>query len=127
MKHLSRNAALVLSVALLGGCASTPSYVVGDRWFKSNMDTEPVIILGIDNFDTVQRRTLVDPGPHVIRVQAMPVPGAPQETGQLTLDVKPCFTYYIVAVRPNRLTAEFTPRVDYAEPLGGCDPKSSKG
>jgi len=127
MKQLSRNAALVLSVALLGGCASTPSYVVGDRWFKANMDTEPVIILGIDNFDTVQRRTLVDPGVHVIRVQAMPVPGAPQELGQLTVDVKPCFTYYIVAERPNRLTAAFTPKVDYAEPVGGCDPKSAKG
>jgi hypothetical protein len=119
----------MFAVALTAGCASTSqiSYVVGDRWFKTNLDTEPVIILGIDNTDTVQRRTLIDPGMHVIRVQAMPVPGAPNETGQLTLDVKPCFTYYIVAVRPNRLTADFTPRVDYAEPLGGCDPKSAKG
>jgi len=111
------------------GCASTtqPSFVVGERWFKASMDTEPVIILGIDNWDTVQRRTLVDPGSHVIRVQALPVPGAPNETSQLTLDVKPCFTYYIVAERPNRLTAAFIPKVDYAEPLGGCDPKSAKG
>jgi hypothetical protein len=127
MQKTFRTTAFVLSAALLGGCASTPSYVVGDRWFKANMDTQPVIILGIDNFDTVQRRTLVDPGPRVIRVQAMPAAGAPQETASLNLDVKPCFTYYIVAERPNRLTAAFTPKVDYAEPVGGCDPKNSKG
>jgi hypothetical protein len=129
MRHVSGSLALVAGAALLSGCATThqPSYVIGERWFKASMDTEPVIILGIDNWDTLQRRTLVDPGPHVIRVQAMPVPGAPHEVGQLTLDVKPCVTYYIVAVRPNRLTAEFTPRVDYAQPLGGCDPTRDKG
>ena len=129
MKLVSASLALVVCAALLIGCASTnqPSYVVGDRWFKASMDTEPVIILGIDDRDTVQRRTLVDPGSRVIRMQAMPVPGAPNELGRLTLDVKPCFTYYIVAERPNRLTAAFTPKVDYVEPLGGCDPRGDKG
>ena len=65
---------------------------------------------------------LVEPGEHVILVQAMPTPGAPWETASFKLEVKPCFTYYIVAVRENRILAAFTPRVDYAEPLGGCNP-----
>ncbi|MCU0768059.1 MAG: hypothetical protein MUD07_01265 [Burkholderiaceae bacterium] len=129
MKAKPAIAASVLGLAvLLSGCASSfhESYVVGDRYFKTNLDTQPVLILGIDDRDTVQRRVLVDPGMRVIRVQALPVPGAPQETGSLKLDVKPCFTYYIVAVRDNRLTASFEPRVDYAEPLAGCTPPTEK-
>ena len=119
---------LIAVAALASGCATSfnGSYLVGQRWYKSNMDTQPVIILGVDNWDTVERRVLVEPGEHVIRVQAPPVPGAPQETASLKLDVKPCFTYYIVAVRENRITAEFTPRVDYAEPLAGCNPSAAK-
>ncbi len=123
-------AALAVFGTLAASCASIdrdPSYLVGERWFKANMDTQPVIILGVDNWDTTQRRVLVEPGMRVVRVQAMPAPGAPNETAELKVDVKPCFTYYIVAVRDNRITASFEPRVDYAEPLGGCDPKSKKG
>jgi hypothetical protein len=121
-------ASLVAVAALLSGCASSfhGSYLVGQRYFKTNIDTQPVVILGVDDWDTLQRRTLVEPGVHVIRVQAMPVPGAPQEVASFKLDVKPCFTYYIVAVRENAIAAEFTPRVDYAEPLAGCTPATEK-
>jgi hypothetical protein len=124
MKTKLSAAALLAGATLLAGCASSfhGSYLVGQRYFKTNIDTQPVIILGVDNWDTVDRRVLVEPGEHVIRVQAMPVPGAPQETGSFKLDVKPCFTYYLVAVRDNRIAANFETRVDYAEPLGGCTP-----
>lgn len=117
-------AVLATAAAVLAGCASSfhGSYLVGERYHRANMETYPVMILSVDGRDTVQRRVLVDPGLREIRVQAPPVPGASQETATLQLDVKPCFTYYIVAVRENRLTAAFTPRVDYAEPLGGCTP-----
>lgn len=110
----------LLSV-LLSACTSfSGSYLVGERWYRTNIDTQPVIILGVDNWDTTQKRVLVDPGERMVRVQALPVPGAPWETATLKLDVKPCFTYYIVAVRATPITADFTPRVDYAEPLAGC-------
>jgi hypothetical protein len=122
-------AALLSAAALLSGCASSfhGSFLVGERWFKARIDTQPVIILSVDGRDTTQRRVLVDPGRREIRVQAMPVPGAPHEARTFTLDVQPCFTYYIVAVRENRLTAEFTPAVDFAQPLAGCSPQPAKG
>jgi hypothetical protein len=128
MKQRAALASLTAAVVLLSGCASSfhSSYLVGQRYFKASIDTQPVIILGVDDRDTTQRRVLVEPGVREIRVQAMPVPGAPQETGTLKLDVKPCFTYYIVAVRDNRIAADFTPRVDYAEPLAGCTPPPEK-
>jgi hypothetical protein len=121
--------ALTLAVAtLLAGCASSfhGSFLVGQRYFKANMDTQPVIILGVDSWDTTDRRVLVEPGERVIRVQALPVPGAPNETASFKLDVKPCFTYYIVAVRETPIAASFTPKVDFAEPLGGCTPLPAK-
>jgi hypothetical protein len=121
-------ALLITGAGFLSGCASSfhGSYLVGDRYFKANMDTQPVVILGVDDWDTVQRRTLVEPGVRAIRVQAMPVPGAPQETASFKLDVKPCHTYYIVAVRENPIAVSFTPTVDYAQPLAGCTPLPEK-
>ena len=114
---------LLMASTLMSGCASSSfhgSYLVGERYNKATLDTYPVMILSVDGRSTTQRRVLVDPGQREVRVQAPAVPGAPNETGTLKLDVKPCFTYYIVAVRENRLAAAFTPKVDYAEPLGGC-------
>jgi hypothetical protein len=119
---------IVAAVASLCGCASSfhGSYLVGERWFKTDIDTQPVMILGVDDWDTTLRRVLVEPGEHEIRVQALPVPAAPHRTGSLRLNVKPCLTYYIVAVRQNPITADFTTRVDYEEPLGGCIPVAEK-
>ncbi|HTN48737.1 MAG TPA: hypothetical protein VMK32_04830 [Burkholderiaceae bacterium] len=114
---------VLTALGLLAACASTPfssSYLVGQRYFKTPIDTQPVIILGVDDWDTTLHRVLVEPGQRTVRVQAPPVPGAPQQTAALKLDVQPCFTYYIVAVRANPITADFTPKVDYAEPLAGC-------
>jgi hypothetical protein len=120
-------ASIVTASVALAGCASTfhGSYLIGERYFKARMDTHPVIILGVDDRDTTQRRVLVEPGVRAVRVQAPPVPGAANETATLKIDVKPCHTYYIVAQRANRLTAEFTPIVDFVEPLGGCTPPSA--
>ncbi len=115
---------LVVTASLLAGCATTfqGSYLVGERYNRADAKSYPVIILSVDGKDTTMRRVLVDPGERVIRVQAPPVAGAPHETATLTLDVKPCFTYYIVAERDSRISAPFTPKVDYAEPIGGCKP-----
>lgn len=123
MKTKLAAGALFLATAVaLSGCASTftDSYLVGERWFKADANTTPVIILGVDDRDTLQKRVLVEPGIRMVRVQAAPVPGAPNQTATLKLDVKPCTQYYIVAWRQNPLIAEFEPRVDYAAPLSGC-------
>ena len=123
-KKAAATMTLATAAALLSGCASDfhGSYLVGERYFRASMNTFPVLILGVDGRDTTQRRVLVDPGMRVVSVQAPPVPGAPNETADLKIDVKSCFTYYLVAVRDNPLTAAFTPKVDYAEPLAGCTP-----
>lgn len=115
-------ATLGAAALALSGCASTfdGSFLVGERYFRADANTSPVIILGVDDWDTLQRRVPVEPGPRVVRVQAPPVPGAPNPTASLKLDVKPCMQYYIVAWRQTPMMAEFEPRVDYAAPMAGC-------
>jgi len=120
---------LMSASALLAGCASSNfqnSFLVGERFNKARIDTQPVMILGVDNHDTTQRRVMVEPGVRLVRVQAPPVPGAPHETATLKIDVQPCMQYYIVAVRANRIAAGFTPEVDHFERIGGCAPADPK-
>ena len=124
-KSLSRTAA-AFGVLLLSACASTNyhySQLYGTRYQKAPIDTYPVTILRVDGKDTLMRPVLVEPGLRKIAVQGPA--GAASHLGEereISLDVRPCTRYYLVAVRPNRLASDFTVRIDYEEPVGGCTP-----
>jgi hypothetical protein len=126
---LPRAAALV-SVVALTACASTDyhySQVVGERYHKAPMDTYPVSIVKVDGQSPLRRPVLVDPGLRKITDQGPS--GAANPTGEqreIALDILPCTRYYLVAVRPNRITADFDVRVDYQERVSGCtSPKAA--
>jgi len=129
MNIVSRTSARVAAIAAalgLAACASNDyhySQVVGKRWNRAPIDTYDVTILSVDGKDTPYREVLVDPGVRKIVVQGPP--GGTRSFGdqrEISLDVRPCTRYYLVAVRPNRLASDFEIRVDYEEPLGGCTP-----
>ncbi|MCK7496449.1 MAG: hypothetical protein MZW92_40250 [Comamonadaceae bacterium] len=89
---------------LAASVRSRARYLRASADIKTNIDTQPVMILSVDGRDTTMRRVLVDPGPREIRVQALPVPGGPH--GNRDAEARragPATRYYIVAVRPNRL------------------------
>ena len=117
----------VATVALAAaGCATNFSYIDGNRYFRTPINTHSVIVLDIDGRSEIRNPVMVDPGVRVIRVQGPAAPGF--RFGQdrtLTLDVKPCTRYYLAAVRPNSISSEFTPMVDFEEPIGGCKGKDS--
>ena len=120
-----------LGVVALVACASTEyhySQLYGQRYYKTPLDTYPVTIVRVDGKDTTLRPVLVDPGLRRITVQG-PHGGAYRlgEEREFSLDVRPCTRYYLVAVRDNRLDSDFTVRVDYEEPVGGCTPPPAKG
>jgi hypothetical protein len=125
-----RLGAAVVAVVALAACASTDyhySQLVGKRWFRAPIDTYDVSIVRVDGKDTLLRPpVLVDPGLRKIVVQGPPGgtrgPGLERE---ISLDVRPCTRYYLVAVRPNRLASDFDVRVDYTEPVGGCTPPAA--
>jgi hypothetical protein len=126
--HLPRAAAALCALAI-AGCASTDyhySQLVGERYHRTPIDTYPVAIVRVDGKDTLMRPVLIEPGVHRVTVQGPP--GAVSRLGEereISLDIRPCTRYYLVAVRPNRLASDFTVQVDYEEPVGGCTPPTS--
>jgi len=118
------------ALVALGGCASGGyhfSQIVGDRYFKTNIDTYPVSINEVDGRSYLGRApVLVDPGLRKIVVQGPPTAVNLQETRAIELDVKPCTRYYLVALKSNRLDNDFTVKVDHEEPVAGCTPPPPK-
>lgn len=109
-----------------GGCATTDyhfSQIVGTRYYRTNIDTYPVSINQVDGRSFLGRMpVLVDPGVRNVVVQGPPTFVNLEETRTVSLDVKPCTRYYLVAVKANRLDNDFAVKVDFEEPLAGCTP-----
>lgn len=109
------------SVAALAGCATPYSQLVGYRYYRSNIDTYPVTVTRVDDTSYHRLPVLLDPGRHQVTVQAPPAGGFSYgNTRTFTLDVKPCTRYYLVAVKPNALSQDFSVEVDYEESIAGC-------
>ncbi len=132
MRSLStswQRAAAIVGIIALAACASTDyhySQLLGKRYYRAPIDTYDVTIVRVDGKDTLLRPVLVDPGVRKVVVQGPP--GGGQHLGEqreISLDVRPCTRYYLVAVRPNRLASDFDVRVDYEEPVGGCTPPAA--
>ena len=99
------------------------SQLTGKRYFRAPIDTYPLSIVRVDGSDPCVAPVLVDPGLRKIAVQGLPRRREPSgEQREISLDVKPCTRYYLVAVKPNGLASDFTVRVDYEEPVPGCTP-----
>jgi len=124
MKTLQRS--LAAAAALLAAACGTTSYsrIEGERYFQASLDTFPVMVTKIDGESTDPHIPVqVLPGRHAITVQALPT--SAQRYGEertFELDVAPCTRYWVVAVKENRLAADFSVKVDYAEPMAGCTP-----
>ncbi len=119
-------AAVVVGIAALAACASTDyhySQLYGTRYFRTPIDTYSVTIVSVDGKDTVIRPVTVEAGLRKIVVQGPPPSiGGLAEQREIELDIAPCTRYYLVAVKDNRLASDFTIRIDYQEPVGGCTP-----
>jgi hypothetical protein len=114
---------LVASAAVAAaGCATTPfSYIDGNRYHQAEMYSYSVVVLDVDGRSQLRNPVMVDPGRREIRVQGPAAAGFRYGADRtLTLDVKPCTRYYLKAVKTNALAQDFTPMVDYEEPIAGC-------
>ena len=60
----------------------------------------------------------VEPGVRRLVLQGRRAAPAFSAVETFTLEVKPCTRYYIVAVKANPLDTNFTPKVDFEQPLG---------
>ncbi len=118
-----RNTALLLATgALLAGCATEPfSYLDGRRYFRAELNSYSTTVISVDGEHRVVNPVRIEPGRRTIVLQAPPVAGFRFGTQRtLDLDVAPCMRYYLAAVRPTSLSQDWTPKVDYVEPIAGC-------
>jgi len=116
--------------ATLTACAGLPpgyGQIYGQRYFKAPIDTYAVQIIRVDDHDTLDNPTFVDPGLRKITVQGPP-DGAHRlgEQRSIDLQVAPCTRYYLVAQKANRLMTDFAVKVDYQESIGGCNTLAMK-
>lgn len=113
---------LPLAAFALAACGTTPySQLVGDRYYQAPIDTHPVTVISVDGRHSLDRVVYVDPGLHQVTVQA-PATSADRFGAQQTvsMEIKPCTRYYLVAQRENALLKPFEVKVDREEPVPGC-------
>ncbi len=116
---------VALGVAIVQGCATSTatSQLVGERYFVTRIDTYPVLIASVDGSSSTISPKYVEPGVRRLVLQGPPGGAGFSAIEPSTLDVKPCTRYYIVAVKANPLDTQFTPKVDFEQPLGSsCRP-----
>ena len=121
MPRLNTVAIVAIAAAVTGCATPTFSYIDSNRWYKAELNSYSVVLLDVDGVNYTRNPAMIDPGVHVIRVQGPPAPGFSYgEARSLKLDVKPCTRYYLKAVKQNSVQQDFTPMVDYEEPISGC-------
>jgi hypothetical protein len=116
---------LALLALAVAGCATpTFSYIDGQKYFQTNLNTYSVIVLSVDGTSYLTNPVMVTKfGPTQVQVQGPPPPGWQYgDTRTITIDVQPCRHYYLKAVKPNPLALDFTAEVDFIEPITGCKP-----
>jgi len=117
-------AALLPLATALAACAGLPrpfSQIDGHKYHLTPIDTYSVQIVRVDDRDSLDSPVFVEPGPRKVTVQGPP-DGVHRfgEQRVIDLNVAPCTRYYLVAQKPNHLMSDFTVKVDYQEPIGGC-------
>lgn len=118
---MSRRLVVAAAALAAAGCSSTFSYLDGNRYYRAELNSYSVVVLDVDGVSYTRNPVMIDPGKRVIRVQGPPAGGFRYgEVRTLALDVQPCTRYYLKAVKKTSLDQDFTPMVDYAEPISGC-------
>ena len=116
----------LLAPTLLVGCQTwgpTWSEITGARYNVTVVNRRPAIIDRVDDQGAFPNPRLIKvaPGEHRLVVQGT----APGWAGGpplhvMMLNVEPCKRYYINAQFSNTIAQEWTPVVDYVEPIGDC-------
>ena len=116
----------LLGATLLPGCQTwgpTWSELTGQRYNVTIMNRRPASINMVDNQGAFVDPNLVrvEPGKHRIVLQAVAPgwPGGP-DLEVMNLDVEPCKRYYLNAQFENTISPNWTPVVDFVEPIAGC-------
>ena len=111
-------------------CGNTPPFPAGNLAVDSIGQTNyilPQATAFVSIKDPAGHPLFIEPGLRHVTVQGpSDVVRRFGEQRSIDLNVAPCTRYYLVAVKPNRLLPDFSVKVDYEEPIGGCSTVASK-
>ena len=116
----------VLVSASVGGCATygpTWSEISGNRYNMTILDRRPALIANVDgaSYSRSARYPIkVEPGQHEILLEGVATTWPSTTPQKLALNLEPCKRYYLNAQFENRVQTNWTPVVDYVEPIAGC-------
>ncbi|MCC6195589.1 MAG: hypothetical protein IT518_14090 [Burkholderiales bacterium] len=116
----------LLAPVFLVGCQTwgpTWSELTGQRFNVTIVNRRPTAIDRVDNQGAFPNPNLVrvEPGERRVVLQA-PAPGWPggAPLQVMMLNVEPCKRYYLNAQFENTVSTNWTPVVDFVEPVAGC-------
>ena len=122
----------IASPLLLDGCQTwgpTWSEITGQRYNVTISNRRPAIIDMVDNQGSFPdpRLIRVTPGEHRLVVQG-PAPGWPggPPLHVMMLNAEPCKRYYVNAQFDSTIGTQWTPVIDYVEPIAGCQVTPAK-
>jgi hypothetical protein len=125
-------ACAALPLAMLEGCQTwgpTWSEITGQRYNVTITNRRPAIIDRVDDRCAYTDPNLirVEPGMHRLVVQG-PAPGWPggPPLHVMMLNAEPCMRYYVNAQFSSTIQQEWTPVVDHAERIAGCQMPAAK-
>jgi hypothetical protein len=123
---MMRKLPLLMIPVLLAGCQTwgpTWSEVTGQKYNVTISNRRPAIIDRVDDQGAFPdpRLIRITPGEHRLVVQG-PAPGWPggPPLHVMMLNAAPCKRYYINAQFENPVAPNWTPVIDYAEDIPGC-------
>lgn len=117
---------------VLTGCATwgpTWSELTGQRFNVTIANRRPAIIDRVDDQGAFTDPNLIRVAPGMRRLVVQgPAPGwaGGPPLHVMMLQVEPCKRYYINAQFANTVTQEWTPVVDFVEPIAGCQLPAAK-
>jgi hypothetical protein len=116
----------LLAPPVLTGCQTwgpTWSELTGQRYNVTILNRRPAIIDRVDDRGSFPNPNLIkiEPGEHRLVVQG-PAPGwaGGPPLHVMMLNAEPCKRYYINAQFDNTIAQQWTPVIDYVEPIGDC-------
>jgi hypothetical protein len=130
--HQQQRIAAIAAVLVVGGCASAgydkPYALIESGDVQDVNRQSPVIIERIDGNSPMRGRPQpVEPGKRVVEISSVGRSSAKSLIQTVVVEAEPCMRYRLAAKYDTRLDLEWTPVLQWAEPIGECRAKFFPG
>jgi len=120
----------LLAIALLSATSAWAgpydqpySIIETDKAPSADSHLRPVIVNRVDDHNSMNNQSVVEPGHHKVTLDLPPRKGFPATQQTFDLETKACVRYYVSAELKSPALREWTPVVRHEDPIGECRKK----